>query len=346
MSNFVISVSEPVTSVSVVEDVVAVSVVESPVVVGVQVSGVQGVKGDTGATGATGSQGSQGPQGVKGDTGNTGATGATGLTGATGAQGPSGVVSVTAPITNTGSSTSAVIGVDQSQFVIAQSQVTGLAAALAAEASLAGGNTFTGTQVMTTSSPSAVTLQVKPTTGQTANVFELFNTSGSASLVITQAGGLLSGGTTRFTGGGTFGGTTSISSAGLSVYAPAAAQAGAIIRGAASQTANLQEWQNSAGSVLASISSAGVLQLPNASVNAGGVVRAVQLSTNNDYVKITQSNSGAQVAMTKQTAATTNPGAGIGALYFRDGTNAGTLKLVVRAGAAGAETTILDNIPQ
>jgi hypothetical protein len=149
--------------------------------------------------------------------------------------------------------------VDQSQFVIAQSQVTGLAAALAAEASLAGGNSFTGTQVMTTSSPTAVTLQVKPTTGQTANVFELFNTSGSASLVITQAGGLLSGGTTRFTGGGTFGGTTSISSAGLSVYAPAAAQAGAIIRGAASQTANLQEWQNSAGSVLASIDSGGLI---------------------------------------------------------------------------------------
>lgn len=29
-----------------------------------------------------------------------------------------------------------------------------------------------------------------------------------------------------------------------------------------------------------------------------------------------------------------------------NGTTAGTLKLVVRAGAAGAETTILDNIPQ
>jgi len=50
--------------------------------------------------------------------------------------------------------------------------------------------------------------------------------------------------------------------------------------------------------------------------------------------------------MTKQTVATTNPGAGIGSLYFRDGTTAGTLKLVVRAGAAGAETTILDNNPQ
>jgi hypothetical protein len=33
-------------------------------------------------------------------------------------------------------------------------------------------------------------------------------------------------------------------------------------------------------------------------------------------------------------------------LYFRAGTNTGTLKLVVRAGAAGAETSIIDNIDQ
>jgi hypothetical protein len=112
------------------------------------------------------------------------------------------------------------------------------------------------------------------------------------------------------------------------------------------QTVSIQEWQNSAGTVLASVSSAGTLSLPNASISSGGVLRAVQLSTNNDYIKITQANSGAQIAMTKQTAAATNPGAGLGALYFRDGTTVGTLKLVVRAGAAGAETTILDNIPQ
>lgn len=43
--------------------------------------------------------------------GPAGAAGATGATGATGAQGPSGVIAVTAPITNSGSSTSANIGV-------------------------------------------------------------------------------------------------------------------------------------------------------------------------------------------------------------------------------------------
>lgn len=42
----------------------------------------------------------------------------------------------------------------------------------------------------------------------------------------------------------------------------------------------------------------------------------------------------------------TNPGAGQAKLYFVAGTTGGTLKLVVKAGAAGTQTTILDNIPQ
>jgi hypothetical protein len=44
----------------------------------------------------------------------------------------------------------------------------------------------------------------------------------------------------------------------LDVGTFAAATVGMIIRGAASQSANLQEWQNSAGSMLAQISSTGI----------------------------------------------------------------------------------------
>lgn len=112
----------------------------------------------------------------------------------------------------------------------------------------------------------------------------------------------------------------------LNVAAAASTQIGAVVRGAASQTANLQEWQNSAGSNLLWVNSAGNL-------NSGTYILGTQ-------------NSGAQFTMVRATAAATNPGANLARLYFRDGTNAGTLKLVVRAGAAGAETTILDNIPQ
>jgi hypothetical protein len=59
-------------------------------------------------------------------TGDTGPTGATGSTGATGETGPSGVISVTSPITNSGTSTSAQIGINQSALGITASQITNL----------------------------------------------------------------------------------------------------------------------------------------------------------------------------------------------------------------------------
>jgi len=65
-------------------------------------TGPQGPIGPTGATGATGPTGATGAQGVAGPTGPTGPTGATG---------PSGVVGVTAPLTNTGTSTAAQLGI-------------------------------------------------------------------------------------------------------------------------------------------------------------------------------------------------------------------------------------------
>jgi hypothetical protein len=105
------------------------------------------------------------------------------------------------------------------------------------------------------------------------------------------------------------------------------------VRGAASQATNLQEWQNSAGNILARLSA------------TGGLI-SVNINTTLNYVGIKESQSGGEIYMTRKTASVTNPGANTGTLYFRDGTVAGTLKLVVRAGTAGAETTILDNIPQ
>jgi len=80
-----ISTTESVTTVTTVDDVTTIEVTENPTVISEQVIGVQGVKGDTGATGPAG---------------------------ATGAQGASGVIAVTAPITNSGTSTSANIGIN------------------------------------------------------------------------------------------------------------------------------------------------------------------------------------------------------------------------------------------
>jgi hypothetical protein len=119
----------------------------------------------------------------------------------------------------------------------------------------------------------------------------------------------------------------------LGVIAGAATTVGAVIRGAASASADLQQWQNSAGTVLAY-------------VRSDGVMRSSFFGTTNNYWFAGEQNSGGYTRFVKSTAQTTSPGAGQANMYFRDGTTLGTLKLVVRAGAAGAETTILDNIPQ
>ena len=106
------------------------------------------------------------------------------------------------------------------------------------------------------------------------------------------------------------------------------------VRGAASQSANLQEWQNSAGTVLANVTS------------GGSLVAVGQVQASSGLVRLQGESGGGRMQLSKLTSASTNPGANNGVIFFRDGTTAGTLKLVVRAGAAGAETTILDNIPQ
>jgi hypothetical protein len=66
-----------------------------------------------------------------------------GQAGSTGPAGPSGVIAVTAPITNSGTSTSAIIGINQASLSIFQSQVINLSSSFAAKADLAGA-TFTG----------------------------------------------------------------------------------------------------------------------------------------------------------------------------------------------------------
>jgi hypothetical protein len=81
------------------------------------VSGIAGPEGPVGPTGATGPTGADstvvGPTGPTGDTGPTGADSTVvGPTGPTGDTGPSGIISVTGPITNSGTSTSANIGID------------------------------------------------------------------------------------------------------------------------------------------------------------------------------------------------------------------------------------------
>jgi hypothetical protein len=180
---------------------------------------------------------------------------------------------------------------------------------------------------------------IRGAASQTASLTAWQNNAGSLVATMSAAGDLALYGN-GITSGDHRVGTATYLSATLNVITRATTEKGLVIRGQASQTANLQEWQNSAGTITARVTSSGEIQ------SVTNAVRGVQLFTFQYWNQLQERNSGGELTMTKQTAASTNPGAESGRIYFRDGTNAGTLKLCVRAGAAGAETTILDNIPQ
>jgi hypothetical protein len=207
-----------------------------------------------------------------------------------------GSVAVTAPITNSGTPTAPVIGINQGALTIAQSQVTDLVSDLATitsdvsgKANLAGGNALTGTQTVTiTGSAGTNVLGLKSNTDGAGNLLnvrfesangnlfdlgknETSNQSGSFYLYTGSALPIefYNGGTKRLivesNGNINIGGATGAGSslAKLSLFNTASATIAQVVRGAASQSANLQEWQSSAGTVLARIASTGQLLAPS-----------------------------------------------------------------------------------
>jgi hypothetical protein len=173
---------------------------------------------------------------------------------------------VTTPLTTAGYVTTTSGGVIGSVSAIPQSDVTSLVSDLAGKAStssvtsglalkanLAGGNALTGAQTISTSATTDKPLILNAVTGQTANLQE-WQVNGSVLASISSAGIInnsTAGIITKYARlNASYLGT-------LSLQAESASTIGAVIRGAASQSANLQEWQNSAGTTILSISSNG-----------------------------------------------------------------------------------------
>jgi len=180
-----------------------------------------------------------------------------------------------------------------------------------------------------TFAPAVIPVRIIGAASQTANLQEWLNSSSTILSRISSSGQFVSDQQTYIGSG-----ATSIGNTRFNVATGAASVVGAVIRGAASQTANLTEWQNSAGSVIANIG------------NSGGL-SALFMQTEFGLAQLANQNSGGGLRLNSVGASTnSNPGASRALIYVKDGTTPGTLKLVVRAGAAGAETTILDNIPQ
>jgi hypothetical protein len=318
------------------------------------IQGVQGSQGPTGLTGATGATGPTGPQGIQG------------IQGPTGPAGTSGVVTATAPITyNSGTQT---VGIDLTNiaqrnadntfanantfnagstfnnFLTINSAGGNGAGSISTTAEAGGlnkiliaGSRGSGGVVIGTSAAVLDTpvFAVRGAVTQNGPLTEWRNNSGVVQASLTNVGTFNSNNANGFQIAGAmfYGSLNGGQSARIQAGPAVGANPHVVVRGVASASGNLQEWQNSAGTVVANM-------------QAGGNLKASNVATLNSLIQLAQANSGGVMIMGRQTAAYSSPGANSAALYFRDGTNAGTLKLVVRAGAAGAETTILDNIPQ
>lgn len=123
---------------------------------------------------------------------------------------------------------------------------------LDSKADVDGGNTFYGSQIINSSITTVTPLIINGITSQSANLQEWRNATGTAQSLINSSGNFFVGSTqSNYT-------TTTQ----LGVKARAAAQIPLSVQAAASQTADLQQWQNSGGTVLAEIDSAGILTTP------------------------------------------------------------------------------------
>jgi hypothetical protein len=228
---------------------------------------------------------------VSGEIGQTGSTGATGATGA------SGVISVTAPITNTGTSSSAILGLDQTALSITRSQVSDFTSGTVASATIAGSATnasyaiTSGTSVsisgsitksqvsdFTSGTVASATTATSAGTASTAGTAFYSTTSGtsltiSGSITNSQVSDFASGTVANISGTVTQAQVSGLTSAlsgkaglasanaftvgGQSITSESATVKPLILKGAASQSANLQEWQNSGATALASVSNTG-----------------------------------------------------------------------------------------
>ena len=203
--------------------------------------GVTGIQGATGAQGTTGPTGAQGIQGMTGATGNTGATGAQGIQGATGATGPQPSLSSNNPVALGTAAPGSGTTASRDDHV---HPTTGLAV-------LAAANTFTTSPQRINGAASSVGLIVRANATTPGNLQEWQDSAGSVLSFISSSGNI------RTTIAAVFGSTSY--GAMVNVTPLSTTTVGAVIRGAASQTANLQEWQDSSGGILSSISSLGRL---------------------------------------------------------------------------------------
>ena len=116
-----------------------------------------------------------------------------------------------------------------------------------------------------------VGLIIKGVASQTANLQEWQDSAGTVVARITNIGGITTNSNiTQGTAGRTFIGGATDSGAFLNVNVPTASRQGIAVRANASQTGNLQEWQNSSGAVLSAIDASGLFTSVSQPIQVAG----------------------------------------------------------------------------
>ena len=157
----------------------------------------------------------------------------------------------------------------------------------------------TAAQVQVTNSAAGIVgLIVKGASSQTGNLQE-WQDSGGTQLGIFNAYGTFTANNRIYAGWAAFGSGYGTSASASNVVL--------IAKGSASQTANLQEWQNSAGTVLAKVDANGDITLPNGISTSNGVLTATGLSSSYAVgIGLARATGNANLAVT--TGSTTNVG--------------------------------------
>jgi hypothetical protein len=348
-----------------------------------------GPEGPTGPQGPQGNAGPQGPQGIQGPAGPTGPGGAQGLKGDTGNAG-AGVVAggttgqallkidgtdyntqwTTIPLLNTANTFTGGV----QQITTADAATKGLIVKATASQSAnlqewqssTGTNlasisafgqlsnvyktVFTNAQFTTTSvltvvstgtTSTSIPIIARGAASQTANLQEWQNSASTVLTSITSNGSISQGSSVnRFLVDAGFGQVSIRASSGLlaslTVGAGASTVIGVVVRGAASQTASLQEWQNSAGTILAFISSTGAMQINSTLVVSGSIRTAASLATSSvaALTIVTNATTGHLILQNIGTVPNTPSGGGVvyvesGALKYK-----GTSGTITILGAA------------